>query len=93
MTRVERREAEVDRKTRGVGGVHSVSALTAARVVAREVEARAVLQSAVMATWPATCATLVHILAMSPISLKNESVNKRFFILIFSERTERTEAG
>ena len=74
MTRVERREAEVDRKTRGVGGVHSVSALTAARVVAREVEARAVLQSAVMATWPATCFALVHILAVSPISLKNQSI-------------------
>ena len=76
MTRVERGEAEVDRKTRGVGGVHSVSALTAARVVAREIEARAVLQSAVMAT----CATLVHILAVRPISLKNLSVIKRLLI-------------
>ena len=73
VTRVEARLTRVDRKTRGVSRVHFEAALTAARVAAREVETRAVLQCAVMATGSATCRALVHILAVSSISLKQFS--------------------
>ena len=73
MTRVEVGLTRVDRKTRGVGRVHSEAALTAARVAAREVETRPVLQSAMMAARSARCEALIYILAVSSISLQQIS--------------------
>ena len=43
--------------------------LAGARVSALQVDARAVVQGAVVATWPAHAGALVHILAVRPVTL------------------------